>query len=364
MLVVDISTIAQFLWIILFILIITGLNQRIQMLIWIFDIKTKLNIIRNILEDDKNKLRSMLRNLGVKAPDIVLNRIFEFSIIEPVEVEPTDIIKRMDHLLRTAEKTVRGIIKDTLPSLGKHERSLIESSISIVAAINQVYKVMRHYLLLGEKENNFLLIYQLEFLMPQVMRMVNVYHEALDSFMNGRPIGDGIGPLVIYNLAERNTIKSRRVVDDTDIIEIQYKDRRVLLVKAEGPGSNVAHPGAVISKIIEDLKGNIDLVITIDAALKLEGEESGSIMEGVGAAIGDPGPEKIAIERATTKYNITLRALLVKMDLKEAITTMRREIFESVEKVISYIDRMIEEQTKPHATILIAGIGNSMGIPG
>ncbi|MCC6043447.1 MAG: DUF1512 family protein, partial [Desulfurococcaceae archaeon] len=74
--------------------------------------------------------------------------------------------------------------------------------------------------------------------------------------------------------------------------------------------------------------------------------------------------EKIAIERAATKYNIPLRALVVKMDLKEAITTMKKDIVEACERASILIERMIEELTPPNATIVIAGIGNTMGIPG
>jgi hypothetical protein len=361
---VDITSLVQYLWLILLIMIMLGLNQRLQLKIWIYDIKSKLNVIRSLYEEDKSKVRNMLRNLGVELPEVIVERVVEFFTIEPVQIEPTDIIKRMDHLLRTAESSIKRILSGALPNIGKHELSLIESSLAILAALNIIYKVVRHYLILGERENNFILIMQLTYSMPQIMRVALIYHEALDSFMQGRPIGDGAGPLVVYNLLEKCEIKSRRVVDDTSIIEAYYKGRRVIFIKAEGPGSNVGHPGAVLSKVIEDLKGRVDLVITIDAALKLEGEETGAIAEGVGAAIGDPGPEKIAIERATSKYNIPLRALVIKMGIEEAITTMRREIVEACERASAYVERLIEELTPPNATIIVAGIGNTMGIPG
>ncbi|MEM0002440.1 MAG: DUF1512 domain-containing protein [Desulfurococcaceae archaeon] len=359
-----VSLVIQIIWIILFLLLITGLNQKIQLKLWILDIRMKLNTIQSILEEDKNKVRNILRNLGVDVPEAVLSRVLEFFTIEPVEIEPTDIIKRMDHLLRTTETSVRRIIEASIPNLGRYERSLIESSMSIIAALNIVYKVIRHYLITGERENNFILIMQLVYSMPQLMKIVQTYHEALESFTQGRPIGDGAGPLVVYNILEKSHVKSRRVVDDTSVIEAYYKDRRIILIKAEGPGSNVGHPGAVLSKVIEELKGGVDLVITIDAALKLEGEETGSIAEGVGAAIGDPGPEKIAIERATSKYNIPLRALVIKMDLKEAITTMKKEIYEACERTLLHIEKILEENTSPNSTVIIAGIGNTMGIPG
>ncbi|MEM4717733.1 MAG: DUF1512 domain-containing protein [Desulfurococcaceae archaeon] len=360
----DYSTIVQIIWILLFILLITGLNQRIQLKIWILDIKTKLNTVQSVIEEDKSKIRAILKNLGVETPDILMSRLIDFFTIEPVEIEPVDIIKRMDHLIRTTENSVKKIVENVLPNVGRYQRSLIESSISIVAALNLIYKIVKHYLLQGERENNFILIMQLEYLMPQIMRMVQIYHEALDSFTQGRPIGDAAGPLVIYNLLEKCDIRSRRVIDETSVIEAYYKNRRLILVKAEGPGSNVGHPGAVINNIIEELRGNVDLVITIDAALKLEGEESGLIAEGVGAAIGDPGPEKIAIERAVSKYNIPLRAIVIKMDLKEAVTTMRKEIYEACERSLLHVEKIIEENTQPNTTIIIAGIGNTMGVPG
>ncbi|MEL9908994.1 MAG: DUF1512 domain-containing protein [Desulfurococcus sp.] len=358
------SLIIQVIWLIMFFLIITGLNQKIQMKIWVTDIRMKLDLIKGILEEDKQKTKAMLRNLGIQSPEPLIDRVIEFFTIEPVEIEPVDIIKRMDHLIRTTDTTVRRLIEAEIPHVGKYERSLVETTLSIVGALHVIYKVVRHYLLTGEKENNWILIMQLQLQMPQILKYVNTYHEAFDAFATGKPIGDGIGPLVAYRLIESGKKISSRILDDTSITEVWYKDRRIYVVKAEGPGSNVGHPGAVINRLVDELKGSVDLMVTVDAALKLEGEKSGSIAEGVGAAIGDPGPEKIAIERAASKYGIPLRALVIKMDLREAITVMRKEIFEAADSTLKYLERIIEEHTKPYSTIIVAGIGNTMGIPG
>lgn len=358
------SLIIQVIWLILFFLIVTGLNQKIQMKIWITDIRMKLGLISSIVEEDKQRAKNMLRNLGLQTPEVLVDRVIEFFTIEPVEVEPIDIIKRMDHLIRTTDTTVRKMVESSLPHVGKYERSLVETTLSIVGVLHMIYKVVRHYLLTGEKENNWILIMQLQLQMPQILKYVNTYHEALDAFTTGKPIGDGVGPLVAYRLIESGKKVSTRVLEDTSITELWYKDRRIFVVKAEGPGSNVGHPGAVISRLVDELNGGVDLIITVDAALKLEGESTGSIAEGVGAAIGDPGPEKIAIERAASKHGIPLRALIVKMDLREAITVMRKEIFESAETTLKYLEKIVEEHTKPYSTIIVAGIGNTMGIPG
>jgi len=360
----DTGVLVQLIWLALFILLITGLYQRIQLKLWILELKTKLSVIKSILEEDKQKVRNILHGLGSSNPEVLINRITEAFFIEPVEIEPTDIIKRLDHLIRVYENHTRSIVAEALPKLSKHERSLIESSLAIVAALNYIYKIVRHYILIGEKENNYILIMQLQYLMPQILKIVQTYHEALTPFTQGMPIGDSVGPLIAYMLAEKGEVRSRRVVDDTSVFEVFYKERRILLVKAEGPGSNVGHPGAVINKLVEELRGAVDLIVTIDAALKLEGEEVGSVAEGYGAAIGDPGPEKIAIERAAAKYNIPLRAIVIKMDLRDAITVMKKEVFEAAERTLLYLEKLIEEHTKPNATVIVACIGNTIGVPG
>ena len=358
------SMIVQLIWIIFFIMLFTGANQKIQMKLWSMDIRNKLRIIQRYVEEDKEKISRYIRNLGYNAPELLLKRTLDFFTIEPVDIEPTDIIRRLDHLIRTNDKSFRGIVESALPNIGRYEVSLVETSLSVVAALHTVYKVIRHYLLQGEKENNWILLMQLELIMPQIMRLVETYHKSLDAFTTGKPIGDGVGPLVAYRLVEEGEVVSKKTIDETNVYELRLDNRRYIVIKAEGPGSNVGHPGAVLARVVEELKGNIDLVVTVDAALKLEGEENGEIAEGVGAAIGDPGPEKIAIERAASKYGIPLRALVIKMGLAEAIQGMRKEIYEAGERAVEYIRRLVRELTPENATVIIAGIGNTMGVPG
>jgi hypothetical protein len=100
----------------------------------------------------------------------------------------------------------------------------------------------------------------------------------------------------------------------------------------------------------------------IDAAAKLEGETTGEVVEGIGAAIGDPGPEKYKIEEAATKYNIPIDAIICKMDLDEALTTMKKEVAEASDVIIDKIKAAITERTKEGDVVIIAGIGNTMGV--
>ncbi|MEM0380626.1 MAG: DUF1512 domain-containing protein [Desulfurococcaceae archaeon] len=352
----------QIFWIIFFIMILTGANQRIQMKLWSLDVRNKLRVMRRYIDEDNKRVENYLRNLGVENPQFLIRRLANYFIIEPVSIEPTDIIKRLDHLIRNEETSVRKIVSQYLPNIGEYERSLVETSLVILGVLEQVYKIVQHYLIVSEKENNWILLMQLVLVMPQILKYVEIYHNALDPFLTGKPIGDTIGPYIAFKFIENSDVVSQKVIEDTCVLETRFENRRLFIIKAKGPGSNVGKPGKVLADLIENLKGNVDLVITVDAALKLESERVGEIAEGIGAAIGDPGPEKIAIERATSKYNIPLKAIVVKIGLEDAITTMKKEVYEACERAYEYIRRVILETTPPNSTVILAGIGNTIGV--
>tara|TARA_B100000749_G_C18354511_1_gene434743 strand:- start:432 stop:1028 length:597 start_codon:yes stop_codon:yes gene_type:complete len=192
-----------------------------------------------------------------------------------------------------------------------------------------------------------------------VMEQAEAYHAAIPSLKSGKPIGDTIGPLITSKL--KGDSKSTEIVKNTIVNETSIEDRQIFLIKAKGPGGNVGKPGEAIKKVIENNK-DIKLIITIDAALKLEGEKTGEIAEGVGAAIGGPGIERYKIEETATKNKIRYMALVSKMAEKDAITEMKESTLKSAEPLIEKVNQIIKQHTKIKEKIIIAGIGNTMGI--
>ena len=73
------------------------------------------------------------------------------------------------------------------------------------------------------------------------------------------------------------------------------------------------------------------MVIMIDAGLKLEGETVGEVSEGIGAAIGGPGVDQFKIEAKLTKYQIPINAVIIKEDIGDAVSPMRKEINDAVD---------------------------------
>jgi hypothetical protein len=201
---------------------------------------------------------------------------------------------------------------------------------------------------------------QLQMIMPLIMQSAEALNKAIPALKNGQPIGDGIGPMVVGRLMlDREKIVIAR---DTVLSEYDYNGRRLYLVKAKGPGGTVGEPHTAIEKIVNEMGVRIDMIIMIDAALKLEGEKSGEVAEGIGAAIGGIGVERFQIEEIATKRNIPLYAVIIKQSILEAITTMKKEIAEAADKASRTVFRMIDEYSKQGDNILIIGVGNTLGV--
>ena len=101
----------------------------------------------------------------------------------------------------------------------------------------------------------------------------------------------------------------------------------------------------------------------IDAALKMEGEDSATVSHGFGAAIGGMGFDRFQIEAIATNNNIPVFSIVVKQSVKEAITLMTKEIADQADPVRSQIYEMIQENTKEGQSVLIIGVGNTVGVP-
>ena len=70
-------------------------------------VAARLMVIETLVRESINKVRGYLGKLGVKESDSVINSVLEnYFVIEPVSIEPTDIIKRLDlSLIHISEPT-------------------------------------------------------------------------------------------------------------------------------------------------------------------------------------------------------------------------------------------------------------------
>ncbi len=358
----NVGNISQIAFTLLFILLFFGFGQKLQMRQYMWDIDRGLRRLDVIRGQAKDLTLKTVKEIGKPTSDPMpqLNVLMEQFLITPVDMDPSGIVSKFDHLLDVHEMKFKEDVHRIAPSAGPAQLNNLSNLVEASWALNTIYRIIRHFYLLGKKTNSIFIIIQLQALLPLIMQEAEAYLGAARAFAEGQPIGDGIGPLVASRLMKDKS--QRKVEKDVIVAETTLEDRRIIALKAEGPGGNVGKPGDAIRSLIEENGGKISMVVMIDAALKFEGENSGEVSEGIGAAIGGIGTERFKIEEEATKNKIPVYAVIVKESILEAITPMRKEILEAGEKVLERIKSLIVERSKPGDTIIVAGIGNTIGI--
>ncbi len=319
----------------------------------------KLDYMRT---ETKDMTLKTIREIGKPKDDPTqkFNSLMEHFLISPVNLDPAGIVPKLDHLLDVRDDKFKNDVRRIAPEADKFQLNNLENLVESSLALNTIYRIVRHFYLLGKKTSSFYLILQLQMILPLIMQEAEALIGASKAFAKGQPIGDGVGPLIASKLMQGK--RKKKVEKEILVAKTDFEGRKAIVLKAEGPGGNVGKPGDAVRRIIKDRKGKISMVIMIDAALKFEGEKSGEISEGIGAAIGGIGTEKFKIEEETSKFKIPLYAIIVKESIQEAITPMKKEISDAVEKAIERMRDLVKENTKKGDTIIIAGIGNTIGI--
>lgn len=358
---VDVSSLLNVVWLgSIFVFFIYG--QRLQMYLIANDISRALNRLKIMRDKSRKEAIDYFTSSGKVTGDPTqrIDEFLDYVTIMPVDMDPNGIVGKLQHITNTRDDRVRAEVSQIIPNLDTTKISVAENILEIATSLNQIHKIVRHYYLLGKKTNSYMLLFQLQMIMPMVLQEADALVNAVDTFKLGQPVGDGIGPVIASRYMQN--LPKQVVGKDTVMTVGEYKGRTLYVLKAEGPMGYVGEPGVAIQKLIEEMKVPLNAIIMVDAALKLEGEKTGEIAEGVGAAIGGIGVDKFKIEEVSSTHKIPVYAILVKQSILEAITVMRKEIAEASDKVQVLINRVIEEKTKEGDKVLLAGIGNTLGV--
>ncbi|MHA2034304.1 MAG: DUF1512 domain-containing protein [Candidatus Thorarchaeota archaeon] len=351
-----------------FILIFSLYGTKIQMWQWLKQIEAGLIELKRMAVESRQTAIDTFKKYGKSEEEVAadLDRWLDYFLIEPVDLDPAGVLQRLDHLLDERRDRYQEFVAELAPNADCHENQNLENTLEVTQVLSQIFRIVRHYYLLGKKTGSQILIMQIHMQMPDLLRIAKAYYEAMDAFSEGKPIGDGVGPLVVTKFAREYGATPENYVHEVGrevgYYQVEVEGRTVYAVRATGPGGTVGKPGFAIKRIIKENKGQIARIITVDAALKLEGENLGRVSEGTGAAIGDPGPEKYAIEETATQNKIPIEAIVIKQDEAAAVGVMRKKILDAVPEVIERVKTAIRKRTKPGDKVILAGIGNTMGI--
>jgi hypothetical protein len=337
-------------------------GQRIQMYVMLREVEVSLYKLKFIKEEGRKIAVETIKEIGKPQADPTdkVDRFLEYFTIGPQNLDPAGVVWKLEHILDVRDTRFKDEVKSMAPASDEIQVNNLENTLEAASALNFIYKIIRHYYLLGKKTLSLYVIMQIQMILPLVMREAEAYASALNAFAYGQPIGDGAGALVAAKLM--HGYETRKVAKDCVVATVPYEGRTAFVIKAEGPGGNVGKPGDAIKAVIEENEGKIATVIMIDAALKLEGEELGEVAEGVGAAIGGPGVDQYKIEDSLLKYHISINAVVIKEDIGDAVSPLRKEVFDSTDKVLERVKQVVVEKTKEGDKVIIAGIGNTIGI--
>lgn len=364
---------SQFSWLLnilfyAFILVFSLYGAKIQIWQWLKQIESGLIELKQMSIESRDSAIETFKQYGKSEPEVTkaIDRWLDYFTIMPVDLDPAGVLKRLDHLLDDRRDRFQEFVKELAPNAPANVDQNLENTMEVTQVLALIFRVVRHFYLLGKKTGSQIMIMQIQMQMPDLLRMAKAYFDSVEAFSDGKPIGDGIGALIVTKFARKYGAGADAYVDgigrEVGYYTVQAEGRTVYALRATGPGGTVGKPGFAVKNLVEQNNGGITRIITVDAALKLEGEEIGRISEGTGAAIGDPGPEKHAIEETATENGIAMEAFVVKEDEAAAIGVMQKKVLEAIPEVIERIKESILKRTQPGDKVILAGIGNTMGI--
>ena len=346
-------------------------GQRIQSWKAAKQIEAGLEKLKKWNEECKETLLNKFKEFADKKETdkdlmIKLEDFITFIAIIPVMLDPYGIIQKIDHVIDVRDFRFKEEVAILAPNADDTRRQSLENLLEAVMAVDFIYRLIKHYLILGKKSKSMILLLQISMQMSIILAMAKSFYYASKAFAEGSPIGDALGPMVagkfVRDVTNNGDVEVQDISNDTIMQEVEFEGRTVFVVRAKGPGGTVGKPGKAIKTLVEKHGDSISRIIMIDAGLKLTGDKTGSLAIGVGAAIGGIGVEKYFIEDSTTNKAIPIDAVICKQSLEDAITTMKRSITQSVPHIVEKIKMAIRKRTKSGTKVIVAGIGNTIGI--
>lgn len=348
-------------------------GQRIQLYVTAGEIKKAIKKLDAYSAESKTDLLGHVEEVTGGKADCKdrISKMVDYFTIMPVDMDPAGIMPKIRHVMRTREDVTRQQIKLLAPDMDEVQKARVQTLLEIASSLQMIHKTVNHMFLTAKKQNNYPLILPLQMVLPFVMEQAEAMRDSISAFKRGIPIGDGIGPMVVGKMM-RHIQEKKTVALDTILAKDTFEGRNLIMIKAKGPAPVVGRPADAVQYITGKSKGGqgtekkefqgIDIIVMIDAALKMEGEESASVSQGFGAAIGGIGTERYEIEKYASDAGIPVFSIVIKESVREAITYMTKEIAQKADDVTSRMYNTILENTSEGQTILVIGVGNTAGV--
>src|SRR5487761_47213 len=241
-------------------------GQRIQAYTALRDVRTNLEKLHG-LKDKSRKEAIDYMNTNMKAPKDAQQRVdqvLEYFTIMPVDMDPTGIVGKIEHVTNQQDDRIRAELKSIAPQADPVQLSVEQNILEVATSLNMLFKIVRHFYIQGQKSKSIYILVQLQMIMPMIVQEADALVSAIDAFKSAQPIGDGLGPMVAgkFMLGQEKVSIERETVYS----KASYKGRNLLVMKAEGPMGTVGRPHIGLEKLVGDENTKISTIIMVDAA--------------------------------------------------------------------------------------------------
>src|SRR5919202_492070 len=235
----------------IFVLMIYG--QKLQSWMILGDISKSLAKLKSIKEISRKDAIVYIKTSVRPSvdPSERIDKFLEYFAIMPVDLDPNGIMGKIDHITRTKDERIRTEIKRMADGITDTDASRIENILEAATALNMIYKVVRHFYLMGKRTTNMFVLVQLQMVMPLLLQEAEALQNGISAFKNGQPLGDSIGPMVVGKMMIGK--EKKIIARDTVFCESDYRGRRLYLLKAEGPGGAVGRPGEGVQRLAGEM---------------------------------------------------------------------------------------------------------------
>ncbi|MFH0928970.1 MAG: DUF1512 family protein [Candidatus Aenigmatarchaeota archaeon] len=343
-------------WFVLFIIMIL-FGPRLMTTQTILKLEKEASDLEEMAKKSKGYIFRVLPKGTSRSDKERVSKFMDFFAVMPIGTDPYGIMKKLDHLVKNYDYRFKYFVNQLMPNASEEKKKNVRDALSGAITTHQIAKIVRHYVELIKKYKMFQMAMIIQMQIPLIKSVAKASMKATKAFVDGVPIGDGIGPLIVASMVKGKTTTFKE--EDFVVAKASIGGREIWVSKADGPGATTGNPGKFLTKFTK--RQRIDKIITVDAGLKLEGEKTGIIAEGVGVAMGGIGVERYEIEVFAVKKKLPLDAVVVKVSDEEALMPMGKEIYDSVSSAIESIKESVK-RSKKNERIMLIGVGNTCGV--
>lgn len=327
--------------------------------IMLIQITYKLKSAVNELEDTALEAEDMFLNAVADSPTPEMRESLKpmknMVVSQPASLDPAGMFEKMEHVLDSSEDKMDRYVSSLSEDMNDDEEANMSMAFKGVYGTHQIFVIIRHFKNLVEETKNYQIGGMIQMMLPVYKELAESQKDATEAFLNQVPIGDTIGPLVAAKLTEN---EPEEMAEDIMVSEETLDDEHEYVVmKSNGPGARLGKYGDAVEQVMDD--HDISKVVTVDAGLRFEGEETGTVVDGSGVLMGGPGIEKGKIEAAATEHDAPLEGYVVKQSGPEASKPMHQKIWNAQDDVLG---RVRDEIRTTDGTVLVIGVGNTCGV--